>query len=103
MKVEDIEKGMKLIIISNKYNMVNRDIIGIVEKTPTHWQHVWVRYFDPNTGEMDENGILSGEFVVKEFMSVNLEKPTAKECARLTRHYKRLTLEFAELYKEIKG
>lgn len=103
LKLEEIQKGLKVIIRSNRHSLMKRDIIGIIEKEPQSWTHILVRYFDPQAGDLDENNDPKGDWVVKDFILTHLERATSEECAKMVRHYKRLALEFHDLYKEITG
>ena len=84
-------KGKKVIIRANRHNLRHVDILGTIESNPKHWTKVMVKYFDPEIEEI----------VSRDFVSTHLESPTAESCRKLAHHYKRLALEFNELYKKL--
>ena len=98
-KIEELVKGTKVLIIANRHRYEDHYILGTISETPKTWTKIMVRYFTSSGGDQDQNGNSEGEWVIKDFNQTHLEKPTKKTCLDFAKHYKRLALEFNEMYK----
>jgi hypothetical protein len=101
LRYADAKVGERVIIRHNVHNMRSQDILGTVTKVGNNWTDVYVRYFEYSAGDVDESGNRSGDYVVRKFLTLHLERPTLLECRSMALHYKRLTLDFRDLMHEM--